>query len=184
MGNEMRKIGPKRVNHCPGAARVCTVAGWVVDCFRSDGKTSQVRWRNVAGLRFWLHLRRESTTVAKKRRRSELFFRPATLWLVTCDVWGCDLRHFGWSPATFWVVTCDSRGHHLQRFGLLPATVGAITCDTYSPWALASSQMASICARVRSRKESPLRRVCSSRYVKRRRNFSELRLRAVSGSTP
>ena len=50
MGNEMRIIGPKRVNHCPAVARVCTasqvgwwnVAGGVANCRRSGGETLQV----------------------------------------------------------------------------------------------------------------------------------------------
>ena len=116
-GNEMRKSGPKRVNHCPGTARRCHRCRW-------EGETLQVRWRNVVGLRFRLHLRRESATGAKKRRRSELFFRPATLWVVTCDVLGCDLRQSGPSPATFWAITCDSRGHHLRH--LQPLGLGFV----------------------------------------------------------
>ena len=152
------------------STRFCAAGGYAV-CHARCGKEKRCRWGGKAS-----QVCVFGVTCNANRPYGQKSVAGPTIF--------SDLRHFGWSPATFWVVTCDSRGHHLQRFGLLPATVGAITCDTYSPWALASSQMASICARVRSRKESPLRRVCSSRYVKRRRNFSELRLRAVSGSTP
>ena len=167
MGNEMRIIGRKRVNHCPAVARVCTalqvvswkVAGLVAKRRRSGGETSQVWWRNVAGLRFRLHLRRESATGAKKRRRSDHFLRPATLWVVTCDVLGCDLRQSGPSPATFWAITCDSRGHHLRH--LQPLGLGFVPDGVH---------------------------LCQGEVTEgepfRRRNFSELRLRAVSGSTP
>ena len=58
-----------------------------------------------------------------------------------------------------------------------------LRCD-YSPFALPSSQMASISARVMSVRLRPLRMVCSSRYVKRRLNLAHVRSRAVSGFRP
>ena len=80
-GNEMGIIGPKRVNHCPAVARVCTAL--------------QVVWWNVAG-------------PVAKRRRSAFLASPATLighrskkasqvrpFSQTCDTLGGHLRRFG-----------------------------------------------------------------------------------------
>ena len=80
-GNEMGIIGPKRVNHCPAVARVCTAL--------------QVVWWNVAG-------------PVAKRRRSAFSASPATgishwskkasqvrPFSQTCDTLGGHLRRFG-----------------------------------------------------------------------------------------
>ena len=66
----------------------------------------QVAWWNVAGgvanCRRSAFLASPATGIShwgKKASQVRTFFQ-------TCDVWGCDVRHFGWSPATVRGVTC------------------------------------------------------------------------------
>ncbi len=68
---------------------------------------SQAEKESVAGLCFWLHMRRKSAQEGKKRRRSGDICRPATFSHLTCDVSLFDLRRRAatlppqWPPYSF-----------------------------------------------------------------------------------
>ena len=92
---------------------------------------SQVTEGNVAGLRFWRHLRRKSATGDKKCRRSDHFCHlrrsvllPAMSRAVICDVLFCHLQRSVLPPATLCAVTCDVLFCHLRR----KSAVGAKKC--------------------------------------------------------